>query len=159
MNALKHDAMADRRHLLENNLEPVMELLVRATCPDPVALIADERDHHGRQLAIHSERTYKGLSAEEATKKVDEFVAQYQGKGIPTLNAIVPLSEAEKILPRTSPTAKGNLRRWKQLRRHGDHLVVVVAAGGNTYATVEFPAVARDGQNRLPGRMSEKEET
>lgn len=152
LESVPDDPPGERRHLLDCNLDAVHEIMHKTTLVDPVVVVADLRDHHGRQFAIYYERTRDGSSSEEAERRTDEYIAECEGKGIPTISAVVSMSEAEMILPYTSPTATENLRRWKQRRRPGDHLVVVIAAGGNTYASVQLPPPARDGQNRCDAR-------
>jgi len=132
------DAKIDRRHLLTQNLEKTTDAMRQSGVTDPVGFIVDVRDHQGRHFAIavhHSE----GATDDEATKHVDQQIADYHELGqIPTKIIVTPLDAARTILPSSSPTATESLRSWESQRQPGQNLVVVMANGGNTYATVEL---------------------
>jgi hypothetical protein len=90
----------------------------------------------------------EGASEEEAAQRVNQEIADYLEKRlIPTQIIVAPLKNAREILPCSSPTATESLRSWESQRQPGQYLVVMMANGGNTYATVEL-AIARDGFNR-----------
>lgn len=120
---------------------------------DPVVIVADCRDHHGRQAVIFGYRV-NGMSEENAERAVDKIVAEYADKAIPTVTMVVSMNDAEIMLPHTSPTAMETLRKWKTLRKAGDYLMVVIAARGNRYQTISVPEAPKDGQNQLKPSMN-----
>lgn len=70
------EAMLDRRHLLTKNLEKITDAMRQSGFLDPVGFIVDVRDHQGRHFAIAVHQS-EGASEEEATKRVDQEIADY----------------------------------------------------------------------------------
>ena len=132
------EANLDRRHLLAENLKKITNAMRQSGFLDPVGFVVDVRNHQGRNFVIAVHQS-EGASEGDATKRVDQEIADYQELWlVPTKIVVAPMDAARIILPFSSPTATASLRSWESQRQPGQYLVVVMANGGNSYATVEL---------------------
>ncbi len=151
----------DRSAFLERNRDELARRMAESGVLNPVGVVADVRDFHGRQFAIAM-----GMSDAE----IDAGIAKYEGEMIPTLTSILTWEQARKIMPYTSPTATTNLNAaWRLRSLTGQALAIAITAKGNRYELVNLPEDAvttpagappartghiefvRDGQTRYRG--------
>ena len=79
-NGASTEAMLDRRHLLNENLEKINDATRQSGIADPVGFIVDARDVQGRQFVMAKCRS-EGATEEEAGKRVDTEAASFFGVG------------------------------------------------------------------------------
>ena len=125
------DVVRDRRDFLERNRENLIEHMSQSGLANPVGVVADVRDFHGRQFAIAG-----GLTDAE----IDALIAKHEGSMIPTVTGVLTWEEARKIMPLTSPTAKESLNAaWRLCSVTRQALAIAIMAKGNSYALVSLP--------------------
>lgn len=135
MKGMSRSDKLDRRHMLVENEAQIRAYMQQASMDEPVGFIVDISDTQGRNFAQWIYQG-EGLSEAAAAKRVADEVASYMGKAIPTMMAVLPMSAAKKVLPLSSPMASVSLKKWEEGRQPGQYLVVVMASGGNTYASM-----------------------
>jgi hypothetical protein len=126
---LTNQSMTHRRHLLTHNVVEITRRICDAGISDPVGMIIDVTDEMGKML------TYQALQRHGYAKhEIPEIIAKYTKDGAtPTFLCVVHLEAARKVLQATSETASENLSKALPPDRAW---VVVVGAGGNSYAQV-----------------------
>lgn len=146
----------DRADFLDRNRSELIRLMAESGIPDPVGVVVDVRDFHGRQFA---------LALGKSDAEIDAVIAKYKSEMIPTLTAILTWEQARRLMPHTSPTATTNLNAaWRLRSLTGQALAIAITAKGNLYELVNLPSAAvkattglsrtgyvRDGQTRYSG--------
>jgi hypothetical protein len=130
-----------RRALLGQSRGDIERVLARAArngCEDPWVLIVDLNDQQGRQVAIFAEAVTHGPDGAE--DRVREMIESRPGNYTAVSCIAVPAAGVGKLLANTSPTAEASVRSINAHREAHPKAqpVVVVAAGGNTYALAEL---------------------
>jgi hypothetical protein len=126
---LSNPSMNHRRHLLNHNAEQIVLRICDSGIPEPVGLIIDMTDDMGKKLTYHALETH-GYHRHE----IPEIIARYaKDNATPTFLCVTNLEAAKRVLTETSETAVRNL---SQPIAPGRAWVVVVGAGGNSYAQV-----------------------
>ena len=150
----------DRRHLLSENLDQLIEAMKNSGIRNPVGIVVDVTDRLGsvmcRMALIKS-----GMTDEEAKRHLDTMTSEMAEQNqFPTLTFVISWTIANQLLPLTSPTAKKHLVELQSQYKVGTsskYLVVAVGNGGNTYGIAEIPdmprsdEIAHDGQHRHSG--------
>ncbi len=157
MNGINPSDKRDRRHLLAEHLDRLVEGMKLSGIATPVGLVVDATDKMGG-IFYRAALMKSGMTVEEADRQLTETAAQMaERRQYPTVTLVVSWALAEQMLPRTSPTARKNLREMKAeygIGRGGRCLVVAIGSGGNTYGVVDIPELPRpaptanDGQHR-----------
>ena len=143
MSQLKKDRLAkaesrQRHATIEVHRDQIISLIKKSEIADPIGVILDITGTYGRQTH-KAWNVGKGISEAEAETKIEEMTAYFEAEGkFPTLLTVWGWSDAEKLLPRTSPTATESLRRLKSVLEHGQAGVVMIGRHGNSYAIVEL---------------------
>ena len=160
MNGIRSADKRDRRHLLAENLDRLVDEMKRSDIPVPVGIVVDATDKMGSVL-YRAALLKSGMTQEEADQKLSETGAQLAERNqFPTATLVVSWEVAKQLLPLTSPTAAKNLREMKAEYQIGSsvrYLVVGIGSGGNTYGIAEIPELPRprpdahDGQHRHGG--------
>ena len=160
MNGIDPADKRDRRHLLAENLEQLIDGMKQSGIVDPVGIVVDATDRMG-SILYRAALLKSGMTDEEAARKLDETTARMAEQNqFPTGTLVVSWAQAEHLLPLTSPSAKKNLREMKaqyQIGKSSRYLVVAIGNGGNTYGVADIPEmpdpapIARDGQHRHKG--------
>lgn len=150
----------DRRHLLSENLDNIIEAMKQSGIPDPVGIVVDATDEYGGALCLSALRK-SGLTKKEAALYQKTMIAEMAERNqFPTATFVVSWAEANQLLPLTSPTAKKNLIELQteySLGTSSKYLVVAIGNGGNTYSISDIPEMPtpdrmiRDGQHRHSG--------
>ena len=150
----------DRRHLLSENLDQLIEAMKQSGISNPVGIVVDATDKLGSVLCRSAFRQ-SGMTEEEATLHLKEMTAEMAERNqFPTSTLVVSWAIACQLLPLTSPTAKKHLFELQSEYKIGTsnkYLVVAVGNGGNTYAISDIPEmpspdrIAHDGQHRHSG--------
>ena len=126
---LTDESKARRRALLEHNAQDVFQEMLAAGFKDPVGLIIDMGDVHGREMA-KAALEGQGMSPAEIAK----ITAAHSGQDlIPTLKLVMEFEVAREVLGASSATAKQNL---SAPRPAGTYFIVAVGGGGNSYMQV-----------------------
>lgn len=125
------DAFLDRRDFLQRTEGDLIRQMHLSGISNPVGVVADVRDFHGRQFAI---------AIGQAEADIDALIAKHEGKLIPTVTGVLTWEQARKIMPLTSPTANESLNAaWRLCSLTGQALTIAIMGKGNTYALVSFP--------------------
>jgi len=153
-------AKKDRRHLLAENLDQLMEAMRESGVVNPVGIVVDATDRLGSAMYGAALVKY-GMTEEQARQQLAETTARMAEQNqFPTALLVVSWDVADQLLPLTSPTAKKNLREMKseyQIGWSGRYLVIGIGSGGNTYGVTVIPDMPRpvptahDGQHRFKG--------
>lgn len=117
-----------RLKLLQHNGPDVSQRMLQSGLTDPVGLIIEMTDHYGKQIT-YSVLEHHGMQKPE----IAERIAALSRNAIPTFKAVLAFSAAQQLLAITSDTAPQNLSRH---RPPGHYWIVVIGAGGNSYAQV-----------------------
>jgi hypothetical protein len=151
--------MADRRAMLDHNMNLLVKSMKESGLADPVGIVADTRDTMGRRL-FKSALIATGKTEREADEQIRAMSEEMaKKKQFLTGILVVDWKRAEAILPLTSPTTSENLRNMKPQFQTGTgiYLIVAVGSGGNTYGVVEIDDMPQplppieDGQHRVTG--------
>jgi hypothetical protein len=137
MNSGISDQSRQLRHrLLQHNGPDVSQRMLQSGVADPVGLIVEMTDHYGKQIT-YSVLEHHGMQKYE----IAERIAALSRNAIPTFKAVLPFPVACRLLAITSDTAQQNLNRP---RPRGHYWIVVIGAGGNSYAQVplQLPAAS-----------------
>jgi hypothetical protein len=137
---LSEQAKAWRRHMLRHNYATIVAAMKDSPLREPVGLIIDMRDGHGRTVGVVGMR-HQGLSDPE----IDAFIAANSrgGTHAPTYLMVIERPAAIGLLGGFSADAAKNINA---IVHNGHAAIVVVGADGNSYAGVD---VATPGA-RLP---------
>jgi hypothetical protein len=140
------DVVRDRRDFLEQNRENLTQQMMQCGLANPVGVVADVRDFHGRQFAIAG-----GLTEAE----IDALIAKHEGSMIPTVTCVLTWEQARKIMPLTSPTAEESLNAaWRLCSLTGQALTIAIMGKGNSYALVSFPRTVAEAMG-IPKSIAE----
>src|SRR4051794_14982602 len=121
----REDAALDRNDFFERNQDELIQLMNQSGITDPVGVLLDVRDHHGRQFAIAIGQT---------DAEVDAFIAKHAGKTIPTIKSVITWEHARLLMPYTSPTALKTLSECSSVcKSTGQCLAIIIAGKGNAY--------------------------
>lgn len=125
-----------RQATIEQHRDEIIALMKKSGIVDPLGMILDITGTYGRQAHM-AWNVSQGMSEAEAKKKVSEMIAYYEAEGrVATLLMVWTWSQAEDLMPRTSPTASESLRGLKWMIEPGQAGVIVVGRHGNTYGIV-----------------------
>jgi hypothetical protein len=131
------DGAIARRALLALSLDRLLVDLGNTTLGDPWGVLLDLRDFYGRQFDIWLERGKNDLSADDAERKVDDYVRDADANGrIPIISAAINREMLEAVIPNISPTGMQSVSRMEQGRTPTRIPVIVVAEGGNSYTWI-----------------------
>jgi hypothetical protein len=160
MKGITPEDKRDRRHLLAENLDQLIDAMKQSGIFNPVGIVVDATDRLGSVLC-RTALLKSGMTDEEAAQKLNEMTAQMAERNqFPTATFVVSWAMAEHLLPLTSPTAKKNLFEMQaqyQIGKSSRYLVVAIGNGGNTYGVADIPEmprpapIAHDGQHRHKG--------
>jgi hypothetical protein len=127
---LNYESVLDRADFLERNKAELNRQMRVSDIADPVGVVADLRDFHGRQFA---------MAVGMAPDVIDREVARYASElKIPTITSVISWQAADAMMPNTSPTANRNLDAARFVcKATGKKLVIAITAKGNRYDFVD----------------------
>lgn len=129
------ESVLDRGDFLEKNKADLALQMRVSGITDPVGVVADLRDFHGRQFALAV-----GMNEDVIDQRIERFRVEQM---IPTVTAVITWKDAETIMPHTSPTASKTLAAAKALcNANGHKLVIAIMSKGNRYELVDLSGIA-----------------
>jgi hypothetical protein len=138
-----------RQKLLAFHMDAIRRMVMEHDEPDPVGFIIDATDRLGGELARVVIADKEQISLEDAEAKLTRMREECRAcKQRPTLLFVADWQFAEEVMPYLAPTASERLKRFREKRRPGMELVIVIANGGNFYALVGIERPVSDGQHR-----------